>query len=77
MTLWHGLLPLLFLLPVSDNARAKLDGDWRRPSSFDLPATIQVLSTGTAGDTTRLAIGRIVLTRHRLVSSPEAVIANR
>jgi hypothetical protein len=27
MTCWHGLLPFLCLLSVSDDARAKLEGD--------------------------------------------------
>jgi len=50
---------------------------WRRVGSFDLPVTIQVLSTGTAAETTKLAIGRIVITRHRLFSSPEPLFASR
>jgi hypothetical protein len=41
-----------------------------------LPAMIQVLSAGTAAETTGLAIGRIAITRHRLFSSPEPLLAS-
>jgi hypothetical protein len=50
---------------------------WRRVGGFDLPATMQVLSAGTAAEATTPEIGRIVLTRHRLFSSPEALFASR
>jgi hypothetical protein len=50
---------------------------WRRTGGFDLPATIEVLSGGTAAETTSLAIGRIVITRHRLFSTPEPLFANK
>lgn len=50
---------------------------WRRVGSFDLPSTIQVLSAGTAAETTRPAFGRIVITRHRLFSAPESLLASK
>ena len=50
---------------------------WRRVGDFDLPATIQVLSAGTASEPATTAIGRIVITRHRLFSSPEPLFAGR
>jgi hypothetical protein len=50
---------------------------WLRVGGFDLPATIQVISAGSGADATAPAVGRIVLTRHRLFSSPEAAIASR
>jgi hypothetical protein len=50
---------------------------WRRVGDFDLPATIQVISAGSGADAPTPAVGRIVLTRHRLFSSPEAVFASR
>jgi len=50
---------------------------WRRMGGLDLPATIQVLSVGTAAEPTTPAIGRIVLSRHRLFSSPEPLFAGR
>jgi hypothetical protein len=50
---------------------------WRRVGGFDLPATIQVLSAGTAAEATTPEIGRIVLTHHQLFSSPDALFASR
>ncbi len=47
---------------------------WRRVGGLDLPATIQVLSVGSAAGP-KPAIGRIVLTRHRLFSAPAALFA--
>ena len=47
---------------------------WQRVGAFDLPATLQVLAAEAATDP---ASGRIVLTRHRLFSSPEALVASR
>jgi hypothetical protein len=50
---------------------------WRRVGDFDLPATIQILSAGTAAEPATPAIGCIVITRHRLFSSPEPLFAGR
>ncbi len=50
---------------------------WSRVGSFDLPSTIQVISVGRRVDATTPAVERIVLGRHRLFSSPEAVLAGR
>jgi hypothetical protein len=50
---------------------------WRRVGRFDLPATIQVLAVGTAAEPTTPAMGRMVLTRHRLFSSQETLFASR
>jgi hypothetical protein len=47
---------------------------WQRVDTFDLPATIEVLAA-SAGD--KPVSGRIVLTRHRLLSCPDALFAGR
>jgi hypothetical protein len=50
---------------------------WRREGRFDLPATVRALSAGAAAGPATAATGRIVLTGHRLFSSPGAIFASR
>jgi hypothetical protein len=50
---------------------------WQRVGGFDLPATIQVLSAGTAAAPTTPAVGRLAVTRHQLLSFPQMLVASR
>lgn len=71
-------LPAVQVLHLWNARTLELEGtetrllSWRRMGGLDLPATIQVLSAGT---TDTFAIGRIVLTRHRLFAAPQALFA--
>jgi hypothetical protein len=47
---------------------------WRRVGRFDLPATIDVLSTDSRAETSS---GRIVISNHRLLDSTDAQLAGR
>lgn len=73
-------LPVVQVLHRWDARTSKLEATettlitWQRVACFDLPASIQVLSVGVAGEP---AITRIVLTRHQLFESPDRLLANR
>jgi hypothetical protein len=73
-------LPSVEVLHCWDARTLELQGTettlltWERVGGFDLPATVQVLSADASA---KPAIGRIMLTRHRLFSPTDALFTGR